>query len=285
MSRSKSRTSTPSTTTKSARKAPPKPATKEEGTIDFARNISSRARTRLGAIQKHPTGKKQLPKSRLDEFDEEIREATTAMTAHQLQKSGSAAATTTEENLRVALIVLVREVRDSVGALEKVGKDAAHAYGVGKRLSPKTNVDVLLLSSEQQQAFESEEFAPTAHEAGITEGQISKLVTARRALSNAATTQSNALTAKVGQGIDKKAMLRALAKETTAIRRIARIALRGNAAALKAFAPAPKTRTAKRTAKKVAAPTTGSTATTSSAAKQAATGATTSSSTTGQTSN
>ncbi len=285
MSRSKSRTSTSPTASRPARKGPTKPATKEERGVDFARSILSRARAWLSAIRRHPTGKKQLPKSRLDDFGDSIRAVTTAMTSHQLQKDGSAAATSTEEELRTALIALVRDIRDSVGALASVGKDAAHAFGVGKRLSPKTNADALLLAAGQQQAFESEDFAPAAHKAGITSQQIAKLVSARRALANGATTQSTAVTTRVGQGIDKKALLRALAKETTSIRRIARIALRGNAAALKAFAPAPRTRTAKRAAKATPAGTTSTATTTAStAAEQASTTATPASNATGQTS-
>jgi hypothetical protein len=245
---------------KSAAKKPPlKPATREEETLDYARAIALAVKAQMPAIQKHPVGKKLLTAARLAQFNKDISAASTAMTSHQLQKVSAQGATANEAKLRKALIDQVTTVRDAVSALPGVDKETARAFGKGAQLKRETNAGALLLAAQQQQAFANAKYSAAAADAGITAAQITAIMVARRALSNAASAQATTQTSKKGQGIDKNALIRALAKETTSLRKVAAIVFKNTPKTLTNFAPAPKKRVAKRKPKTPSAPPTSAT--------------------------
>ena len=226
------------TKAKKAKKSPTKPATEEERALDFSRDVLRALKSDMAAIQKHPIGKTQLPPSRLAGFEKQISAASTQMTTHQLQKVSSKGSTAKESALRLALIDLVTTVRDAVSNVADVEDATARAFGRGARLSRAMNADVLLVSSQQQQAFGKANYAAAAEKAGVSAQLITAIMVARRALSTAASAGASAT--KKGVGLDKKAMIKALTKETNALRNVAKIVFKGKPAKLASYGPARK---------------------------------------------
>jgi hypothetical protein len=240
----KRRSKKTATSTPAKRKQPQKPPGVAERKLADGRRIYTNAIANFAAIQEADAARKVklLPKARLEGYALLIRQTSTAMTSHQVQKGTAKGATANEAKLRVALVEKVRDVRDLVATAYAGDTELGGAFGVAKRLSKETNKDALALAAEQQQAFEHPVYGPKARAVGITPKQIASLVSSRRALAAAETAQSQISAAKKGEGQDKAALLKKLDVEKEHVKKVAAIVFKGQTKILAQFAPAPKAR-------------------------------------------
>ena len=215
------------TATKGAtkRKAPAKPATRDERALDEARRIHSRLKANFTAIKKKDAARKVklYPEPALKAFGDLIRQVSDAMTTHRVQGDKARGGTARERAARLALIAVIKLLRDEIALAYPKDADMKRAFGVGKRLSTTTNEDARALSSDQQKACEDKDLGPKARAAGVTPARVDKLIALRRALIAVSTDQEVSRTEKKGLGADKRDLLRKLRAETARGKKVGRV--------------------------------------------------------------
>ncbi len=236
------RTQTTATTAKPPKTLPrsSRRSRAEQPILDDARLVAQAARKHLKGFQKYDADRKKklFPASRLDAFDTRTRAASILVGGKRTRKATSAAATRIEEKARAVVYAMVIEMRGVVD-LGLTDEDNAFAmrkaFLVGAKVDAKSTPDLITGAADLQQAWASKDFNTTAIALGIKKAMIAKLVDARRALIKADTSQGAVHGERVGETAEKTAALRAVERETTYIRKVAKLAFRGQPKILEAF--------------------------------------------------
>lgn len=212
----------------------------EQPILDDARLVARAARKHFGGIKKYDgTRKKKLfPSSRLDAYDKTIRSSSILVGGKRTAVAATAAATRAEEKARATVFAMLTEIRGvvDVGVVEADVPEMRKAFLVGAKLNPNSTPILITMAADVQQAWEkTPAFKAHAVELGITKATIAKLVDARRTLTAADTSQGEAKGERVGATAEKTAAMRALERETTYIRKVARLAFKDQPKILEAF--------------------------------------------------
>ena len=218
------------------RKSPVTPPRADEALAAEGRNVQAALKKYFAPMRKRKP--KLCAASLLNDFTAKLRATTTAITAHAHGIDAERAAKLAKDALLVALLVEIKSILADITA--KYGDtDPTTCRAFGRAKSLKTAQEAVAVASEQQQAFEGATFGALARDAGIDKKRIDRLIAARRAVAEGLTAKKSAGTDKVGQQIEKRALVKDLRASIRHVRRIANAAFPGEAPVLKAFGIAP----------------------------------------------
>jgi hypothetical protein len=214
------------------------PSRAQEAVFADARNVLRATRAKFAGFQKYDAKRteKLLPKSRVDAFSTLIQTTTTQVGGSRTRSTLTKRATATEARARAAAFALVQEIRGVVNVA--VTDDAAmrKAFLIGVKVEPKTTSAVIKAAADVQQAWEDSAYKARASKLGINQAMITSLVAKRRALTTADTTGQGEQATKVGATMAAAAGLRSIEKETAYVRKVAKLAFKGDAKTLAQFA-------------------------------------------------
>lgn len=115
-------------------------------------------------------------------------------------------------------------------------REMRKAFLVGADLRPGSTPNLIEGAASVQQAWQDETFHERAIALGITKAMVDKLVAGRRALIAANTGQHEQMNERAGTSAQGRSALRSVERETAHVRRVAKLAFRGQPKILAAFA-------------------------------------------------
>jgi hypothetical protein len=178
--------------------------------------------------------------------------AETAVDGRAVRLGEQKAVTSAERADAVSLANELRAIRDDITTSYPGDEGIGRAFGLGGKIDQKKTGALLLAAGQVAQAFASKQWSARAVAAGVTQARIDALAAARAALSGADVSQQGLFATNVDGTVQKDALLKAVNASTAYARKVAAVVLKGNAAALAAFAPA-RARVAKKGKPKPAA--------------------------------
>lgn len=234
----------------------------EQPVLDDARLVARAARQYHAGFKKYDAKRKQklFPATRLDAFEKTTRNASILVGGKRTTLAATKAATRAEEKARAVIHAMLTEIRGVVdaGADEENVPEMRKAFLVGAKLNASSTPILVAAAADVQQAWANKKlFQAPAVALGITASTIAKLTAANRTLRDADTSQGAVRGERVGTTAEKAVALRAVERETAYIRKVAKLAFRGQPKILEAFRK--KTPLAFQRARKPAASTGGGT--------------------------
>lgn len=212
---------------------------KADYVLDDARHLSGVTRKHLKEFASADKGKKKVRVSAgfLDALDSKINAVAKAAASVASTRTHKEIVTASEVKARAPLAEALIELRDDVATIHEDDKAVQRAFGVGSRIDKSSTPILLKLASDILHVVENNKvLAAAAKEAGVDATRIKQLRKAHDTLAKAQSDQVSAIAGSRLDGVDKRALTRAIQKDVTFIHKVAAIIFRKNPKALKEFA-------------------------------------------------